>query len=426
MNPEIKQFVDAEEKRMYSDESRADLADTGAAMPDGSYPIKDEADLRNAIQAFGRAKDPEATKDHIKKRAAALKLENLIPDNWNDSEEGMDDSKSEDEDVDHKDDVVEDEKAVVRVSDMGEVKACAKGDTAGCGYKKGDKVCGKCGAMAVMTKAAGDGDVGVGMEREMDEETPDEDQALARSGKKPKKPLAGVTGDSTEEEIVRQTARKKMRTDRMNKIGVKDASDDHFMCAFDRKVLAPESPACEGCKGGCFAVKGGVDILEVEAIAEQQYDAEVVDSGYSDIFDRFVVDLRKKDGELIEAFYDGSGKDRGWQPIEEDAIAFADDAISPDEAIDIAEGFIEGKSLTITVSSYEGGMSYCVELEGKDGYSYDVFVDPIEGKVLGADQWEYSTTSVEPGMQKDDALMASLMEFEALSAEEELREKGLI
>jgi uncharacterized membrane protein YkoI len=410
MNPEIKQFVDAEEKRMYSDESRTEMADAGAAMPDGSYPIKDEADLRNAIQAFGRAKDPEATKAHIKKRAVALDLEDLIPDNWNDGKSV--------EDVE--------EKAVVRVSAMGEVKACAKGDVAGCGYKKGDKVCGKCGAMAVMTKGAGDADVGVGMEREMDEEVPDEDQALVRSSKKPKKPMTDVTDESTEAEIVRQAARKKMRTDRMNKIGVKDASDDHFMCAFDRKVLAPESPACEGCKGGCFAVKGGVDILEVEAIAEQQYDAEVVDSGYSDIFDRFVVDLRKKDGELIEAFYDGSGKDRGWQPIEEDAIAFADDAISPDEAIDIAEGFIEGKSLTITVSSYEGGMSYCVELEGKDGYSYDVFVDPIEGKVLGADQWEYSTTSVEPGMQKDDALMASLMEFEALTAEEELREKGLI
>ena len=94
MNPEIKQFVDAEEKRMYSEESRTEMADAGAAMPDGSYPIKDEADLRNAIQAFGRAKDPEATKAHIKKRAAALDLENLIPDNWNDSEEGMDDSKS--------------------------------------------------------------------------------------------------------------------------------------------------------------------------------------------------------------------------------------------------------------------------------------------------------------------------------------------
>jgi uncharacterized membrane protein YkoI len=320
------------------------------------------------------------------------------------------------------------EKAVVRVSAMGEVKACAKGDVAGCGYKKGDKVCGKCGAMAVMTKGAPTEDE----ESEMDEEMSEGELELMPMKKKPK--MASVEDEETEDdeteveetEVEERTEGKKMRMERMNKIGVKDASDDHFMCAFDRKVLAPESAACEGCKGGCFAVKGGVDILEVEAIAEQQYDAEVVDSGYSDIFDRFVVDLRKKDGELIEAFYDGSGKDRGWQPLEDDVLSIANDAISPDEAVDIAEGFIEGKSLTITVSSYEGGMSYCVELEGKDGYSYDVFIDPVEGKVLGADQWEYETSAVEPGMQKDHALMASLMEFEALSAEEELREKGLI
>jgi len=45
------------EKRDYSAESREAMADEGYALPDGSYPIKDEADLKNAIQAFGRAKD---------------------------------------------------------------------------------------------------------------------------------------------------------------------------------------------------------------------------------------------------------------------------------------------------------------------------------------------------------------------------------
>jgi hypothetical protein len=38
--------------------------------------------LRNAIQAYGRAKDKEATKLHIMKRARALKMESLIPANW--------------------------------------------------------------------------------------------------------------------------------------------------------------------------------------------------------------------------------------------------------------------------------------------------------------------------------------------------------
>lgn len=69
-------------KRAFSEERRMELAKGGMALPDGSYPIVSEADLRNAIQAFGRAKDKEAAKRHIMKRARALKLESLIPGNW--------------------------------------------------------------------------------------------------------------------------------------------------------------------------------------------------------------------------------------------------------------------------------------------------------------------------------------------------------
>jgi uncharacterized membrane protein YkoI len=69
-------------KRAFNEERRMDLAKEGMALPDGSYPIVTEADLRNAIQAFGRAKDKEAAKKHIMKRARALKLESLIPANW--------------------------------------------------------------------------------------------------------------------------------------------------------------------------------------------------------------------------------------------------------------------------------------------------------------------------------------------------------
>jgi hypothetical protein len=69
-------------KRAFSETRRFDLAKTGEAMPDGSYPIVKESDLRNAIQAFGRAKDKDATKKHIMKRARALKLESLVPASW--------------------------------------------------------------------------------------------------------------------------------------------------------------------------------------------------------------------------------------------------------------------------------------------------------------------------------------------------------
>lgn len=68
--------------REFSEDRRRELAESGEAMPDGSYPIVTKEDLANAIQAIGRAKDPEATKRHIKKRARALGAEDMIPEEW--------------------------------------------------------------------------------------------------------------------------------------------------------------------------------------------------------------------------------------------------------------------------------------------------------------------------------------------------------
>lgn len=68
--------------RIYSPQQRRDLAGKGQALPDGSYPIADVEDLKNAIQAIGRAKDPGKAKAHIKKRASALGETDLIPEDW--------------------------------------------------------------------------------------------------------------------------------------------------------------------------------------------------------------------------------------------------------------------------------------------------------------------------------------------------------
>jgi|TARA_B110000263_G_scaffold226416_1_gene218033 hypothetical protein len=69
-------------KRAFSDDEREGLAEEGHAMKDGSYPIVSEEDLRNAVQAYGRASNKSATKAHIMKRAKDLGLEELIPTNW--------------------------------------------------------------------------------------------------------------------------------------------------------------------------------------------------------------------------------------------------------------------------------------------------------------------------------------------------------
>lgn len=68
--------------REFSQEERERLAKKGHALPDGSYPIVTREDLENAIQAIGRASDPGRAKAHIKKRAAALGLSELIPEEW--------------------------------------------------------------------------------------------------------------------------------------------------------------------------------------------------------------------------------------------------------------------------------------------------------------------------------------------------------
>lgn len=68
--------------RDFSEEERQRLAKSGAAMPDGSFPIVTREDLENAIRAIGRAKNPDAAKAHIKKRAKALGLTELLPEEW--------------------------------------------------------------------------------------------------------------------------------------------------------------------------------------------------------------------------------------------------------------------------------------------------------------------------------------------------------
>lgn len=71
-----------ETKRQFNQAQRDKAADDGAALPDGSFPIRNAGDLANAITAFGRAKDKAAAKAHILKRARALGLTDKLPDDW--------------------------------------------------------------------------------------------------------------------------------------------------------------------------------------------------------------------------------------------------------------------------------------------------------------------------------------------------------
>ena len=81
--PKMIDPFNALDKRERSTATRERMAEAGTAMPDGSYPIANAADLRNAIQSVGRAKNYAAAKAHIIRRAKALGMLNMLPSEWN-------------------------------------------------------------------------------------------------------------------------------------------------------------------------------------------------------------------------------------------------------------------------------------------------------------------------------------------------------
>lgn len=70
----------------FTEKQRDRLAQQGKAMRGGRFPIRNRADLENAIRAVGRAKGGEEgrrkVRRYIIRRARALNLASLIPDTW--------------------------------------------------------------------------------------------------------------------------------------------------------------------------------------------------------------------------------------------------------------------------------------------------------------------------------------------------------
>lgn len=77
---EVRELVAAVTKRKFTAAERKTDAKSGAAMPDGSFPIKNAGDLANAMRLAGHAKDPAKARAHIKARAKALGLTSRLSD----------------------------------------------------------------------------------------------------------------------------------------------------------------------------------------------------------------------------------------------------------------------------------------------------------------------------------------------------------
>jgi len=204
-----------------------------------------------------------------------------------------------------------------------------------------------------------------------------------------------VEEDEEEDEMEMNAMRKKMRMRRMNSMGFKSADTDVeniFMCQFERKVYPINGSVCDSCPGGCMPEGSMPGILEVEGMAEEMFSGKVLDSGYSDDADLFIVDLERKDGKPIEIFFDGETAEvMGWHMLSNDVLNVKSglqnqSLISFSEAAEIATKSVFGDVVAVEPDVFEGFDAYAVEIEGLDGKSYDVFVS-LDGELLGYDEY---------------------------------------
>lgn len=313
-------------------------------------------------------------------------------------------------------------KAVVKINADGDVLKCAKGlDTAECGYKPGAKVCGACGAMAAQVKGGHvDDDELEDQEvdsEEMDDEEDDDTPVPFAKRMKGKSfdddaPAFVIDSDITGKEYGTGQARemepsdtgfhmdlkrkrKKRRLDSMG-VGIKsdDMLDDLFLCALGREVKSASTASpCADCRGGCQSKGADPDLLEIEGLAEDMLLGKVHNSGYADEHDMFVLQVERKDGQFVEAYFTGEGELDGWFRIPADEVFGKSEVVDIQTAVEKALGAIEGKALSYGVGEFEGVEAFTIEVESVDGKSYDVFVSP-DGQVLGYDQyeWDYDDT----------------------------------
>lgn len=217
-------------------------------------------------------------------------------------------------------------------------------------------------------------------------------QYMAVAGKK--KPKKKMMDDEEEEDEDVVSMRKKMRSRRLATLGYKsdDFDDEPFICGMDRKVYPAGHQVCESCPGGCVAENGMPSLLEVEGMVEDAISGKVLDSGYSEAADSFVLDVERKDGTPVEVFVDGSsGEILGWHKLEMSDIEFKTAnqsrvVIGFHDAADIAVKSVQGEVMKVEPDIFDGFDAYAVEIDGIDGKSYDVFVS-LEGNVLGYDEY---------------------------------------
>ena len=306
------------------------------------------------------------------------------------------------------------EKAVVKIDADGGVVKCAKGLGEGdCGYKAGAKVCGACGAMAVMQKEDDivesiDEKAGMKPKKPMMDEEMEDAEDMAEDAMETESDTEDDTMDEEEEDMEKGWMMKPGKNSRrraMMSMGKKSGEfdDESYLCQLERKVYPGTASICEGCTGGCKSESGLPGLIEIEGTALGLISGKVLDSGYFFEEDQFVVQVEGKDGRVWEMMADGDSGEiwsverLGYaeKGIEGKSLEDGDDEISiitPEDAVQIAlkslasEFDVTGDVVATDSDVFLGHDVYAVEIDAIDGKSYDVYVT-LDGQFVGLDEW---------------------------------------
>ena len=281
--------------------------------------------------------------------------------------------------------MVNESSPTLSVDAEGGILSCAKGvDLGQCGYVKGDKVCGKCGAVPVEMKvmpvaianellekvamleeklkkekkpvsmpkiSMEDSDTDEAEEIAVTAEATAEDEELTETDEPEMDPATDDEEDlededdeedlGDEEDEVEETdddeddedeeddssessesLLDKFRKARLQQIGVKslDVGQHGYKCAMDAKVYAGGTPPCADCAGGCFGAKGQVTLLHAEGISQTLVKGDVLDSAFIKDADMFVTAIRRKDGKIFDIYVDSAGEIRGHNLVDSSTI----------------------------------------------------------------------------------------------------------
>ncbi len=151
---------------------------------------------------------------------------------------------------------------------------------------------------------------------------------------------------------------------------------------------------------------GSFSQFEAEGFAEIDFGLKVVDSGYASEQHLYIVQMERKDGRVIEAFYDAAnGELEGWLTINDDISGekgiVHPNLITADAATEIASALFEGEFKSVDSGDFDGTDSWVVSIDSGTGKAYDVFVSVEGGEALGYDEYEVGMKSSEDEKMED-------------------------